>query len=552
MLRPLLLLLALVLASMPQWAASIAVVPKSAGKVSASRDSNIVLIEGDWRKIDFAKMFQNGRPHPPVDDKHLRSDTRIMVLVAALRETRLAKTVHSFFANASYPERVFIGIVQQNEASDTDIIQEYCALVGTPVHFKLNPDRTADVSPVDDNKPCVRAKQIRVMRLLQSEAHGPAYARGLGSDLVDAADDFCMQIDAHTLVVKEWDTLMLKEWGAAENEYAVLSTYPSNVHHLGININNHWEMPHLCCVSGTRGIIVNCQAKALAGMDRPVLSPFWAAGLSFSKCHAERLVPNDRNLKGVFAGEEYGRGVRLWTHGYDFYSISRPLVGTYYGNEKGGRGGWRTPHKDMERSHARLATLVRADGADTSPEAVAALGMFALGKRRTLEQYIEFTGIDPRHNGPHNAHCAVVYQPWDDGAPRVNAAASADASELHAGAHDKETLDKVQNARRDAAQPAAAVTAAAAAATHPLDANADGPRLKMRGRRVGPGSGFVVPPSPHETRDPSVLFLVVPVLAVAAVLAGVCNARSPLAHGSGAAAALAATSAARRAKRAKN
>lgn len=29
---------------------------------------------------------------------------------------------------------------------------------------------------------------------------------------------------------------------------------------------------------------------------------------------------------------------RLWTHGYDFYSPTKPMVGTYYGGEKGGKG----------------------------------------------------------------------------------------------------------------------------------------------------------------------------------------------------------------------
>jgi hypothetical protein len=49
---------------------------------------------------------------------------------------------------------------------------------------------------------------------------------------------------------------------------------------------------------------MNSQAKAVANLDKPLLSIMWAAGLSFSKCHAERDVPNDINLKGIFVGEE--------------------------------------------------------------------------------------------------------------------------------------------------------------------------------------------------------------------------------------------------------
>jgi hypothetical protein len=37
------------------------------------------------------------------------------------------------------------------------------------------------------------------------------------------------------------------------------------------------------------------------------------AGLSFSKCHAEYVVPYDSQLDHVFDGEEYSRALRLFT-----------------------------------------------------------------------------------------------------------------------------------------------------------------------------------------------------------------------------------------------
>jgi hypothetical protein len=62
------------------------------------------------------------------------------------------------------------------------------------------------------------------------------------------------QIDAHTVFKQDWDVLMLEQWGAADNEFAVLSTYPTNYKDLYKNSNNHWEMPHLCsAVVGTGG-----------------------------------------------------------------------------------------------------------------------------------------------------------------------------------------------------------------------------------------------------------------------------------------------------------
>ena len=41
--------------------------------------------------------------------------------------------------------------------------------------------------------------------------------------------------------------------------------------------------------------------------DRPYLTMNWAAGFSFHRCHADRNVPVDPNLKFIFTGEEVNR-----------------------------------------------------------------------------------------------------------------------------------------------------------------------------------------------------------------------------------------------------
>merc|ERR1711871_1344628 len=160
-----------------------------------------------------------------------------------------------------------------------------------------------------------------------SEAKGPVFARSRQIETVRDEDDFCMQIDAHTDVQPGWDISMIDQWLSTGNEYAVLTTYPTNVDHIGQNVNKHWEMPHLCKASFSgKGRIHNEQALAAANLQYPLLAPLWAAGLSFARCHAERNVPTDPVLKSTFTGEEYARGSRLWTAGYDFYSITRPIL----------------------------------------------------------------------------------------------------------------------------------------------------------------------------------------------------------------------------------
>jgi len=60
--------------------------------------------------------------------------------------------------------------------------------------------------------------------------------------------------------------------------------------------------------------------------DEPMLQPFWAAGLSFSRGHFVSRVPYDCCLPMVFQGEEISMGVRAWTHGYDHYAPIRSVV----------------------------------------------------------------------------------------------------------------------------------------------------------------------------------------------------------------------------------
>lgn len=74
-------------------------------------------------------------------------------------------------------------------------------------------------------------------------------------------------------------------------------------------------------------------------MVTPKLTTTWGAGFSFSKCHAERRVPYDPYLEGIFDGEEFSKMVRLWTNGYDVYTPSRShIVHDYNHAVRGGEG----------------------------------------------------------------------------------------------------------------------------------------------------------------------------------------------------------------------
>lgn len=167
--------------------------------------------------------------------------------------------------------------------------------------------------------------------------------------------------------------------------------------------------------------------RKLRGATSPVLSPFWSAGFSFSKCHAMKKVPYDPNMHYIFDGEEYSRMARFWTKGYDVYSPTRVLVTHDYDDghlgvdDKGNaikstswaeNGQTREYKRTMfDEAIKRVKTMLgqdlgtssvggkeasRSESWSRTAESLAQLTKYGLGTMRTLDQFIEFSGLDPK------------------------------------------------------------------------------------------------------------------------------------------------------------
>ena len=112
-----------------------------------------------------------------------------------------------------------------------------------------------------------------------------------------------------------WDSRLVGTWAATGNEMAVLTTYAAGLADLDKDVNGRFEVPLLCALTFDRehGLPRNSPATAAIRLTRPKLSTLWAAGFSFSQCHADAIAPYDPNLPQIFDGEEFSRGARLWT-----------------------------------------------------------------------------------------------------------------------------------------------------------------------------------------------------------------------------------------------
>ena len=255
-------------------------------------------------------MFQ---PPAVLFDPTAINQTSIFVAISSFRDKLCPITLVNMFTKATNPRRITAAVVQQNVPGDLDCLEEYCTLMFLRAHPSANRDSLPPLADLLTS--CPFSTNILMNRLDGRTARGPTWARSYGSKMV-GDQEFCLQTDSHMDFAYEWDTSMIDMWASTQNEYAVLSTYVTdsgdydNIKDKSKGINGLHEVPNLCIVRfhGTGGMPRNFGTKCLRSFPRPKLTMTWGAGLSFSKCHAEKKVPYDPFTPGIFDGEEVRKG----------------------------------------------------------------------------------------------------------------------------------------------------------------------------------------------------------------------------------------------------
>jgi len=355
-------------------------------------------------------------------DPAAAEETPIHLLIASFRDKLCARTLHNAFTHAKNPKRLTFRVIEQTKADSELEDDEGCW------------DRYCDKY----NPHCQEYQdQVRIIPVDSSQSQGPTWARSKLSAMINwdymhrdksaeldfqpvNMQDFCMQIDSHMDFSDNFDVDLIDMFHATENDYAVLSTYVTDI---AENNKDPTNVPNLCMVEFTSSIR-NWGTKECNFLRRPKLTnAMWGAGLSFHRCHAEINVPVDPYLDGVFDGEEGSRGIRFFTHGYDVYSPHRvlvthdyhghqsnPVVHTWGRKRKNGikhESEWKWMEEIMAvRSNlstfgSKRVNMMLGFGermAGETPEEIELMrhSRYGLGTKRTLEQAEKFTGINFR------------------------------------------------------------------------------------------------------------------------------------------------------------
>ena len=231
-----------------------------------------------------------------------RKDESIYVALGTYRDPYCPMTIKSLYANAKYPEKVFVGLLQQNcfekkcrtgvlkggivNDMDTDVncYTEFCS---SAEGIKSNACNNGNV---------------RLFNVNESESLGPYMARYLGSKFY-RGEEFYLQIDSHSEFVKDWDTKLIKMVRDAPAAKPVISAYPPSE-------SSNWRdsIGYRICDSEFADAQIEWQIIRLGTgqafdsrfYDIPRYAPFVAAGFFFGPATLLHEVPFDPLLPWIF------------------------------------------------------------------------------------------------------------------------------------------------------------------------------------------------------------------------------------------------------------
>jgi len=280
--------------------------------------------------------------------------------------------------NATNPHNIYVGICIQNDVGDED-----CKLT--------------------DPKLLPYEKNINTVRMRNYEAKGPTWARYLCTTLFND-EDYFLQIDSHTLFEKGWDVTCINMMNEIKQNTSskdvVLSHYPPNYESYK-DANKNLNVVDTICQSffNERGMVSFLGATPIdMTVNKYVQTPHIAAGMFFCEGKCIREVPYDPNLPNLFVGEEILHSARVWTSGYDIYSPTQVVVYHLYTRAD-------QPHiwddnknyNDTDAVNKVKMILDMANAAQSSivPEYLKEnIDKYGLGKKRTIQQFYDFAGID--------------------------------------------------------------------------------------------------------------------------------------------------------------
>lgn len=312
---------------------------------------------------------------------------KILISMASYMDPMLFFTLNEAINKAQQPDLLRFAVVDQH-------VEDQRAAIGTLPY----------------------GAQVRYHHVQPQDTLGVSWARNLAFSLYDG-EQYLLQIDSHMCFEANWDACLRAqhEQLLARSAKPIISTYPyrfdlvDGVPHYTPSAGKTALVlrPHPATPLTSENVVLQFMGQHLF-TDQAAAGCHLAGGFIFCDGQFIEEVPYDPYL--YFHGEEQSLAVRSYTRGWDiFHPTWVPLYHLYkeanvahethhwYGQVDAQRaftGAYLT-----ERSKKRLTRLLCGDGLP---------GVYGLGRERTLDQFMAFSGIDYRKRTVMDVHAGLL------------------------------------------------------------------------------------------------------------------------------------------------
>jgi len=236
----------------------------------------------------------------------------IFISIASYRDSNVTATVEDIYKKAFIPERIFCGVLLQNEMENE---HEALHLDNIPLHFHQN---------------------IRVKYISYTQARGPLYARQIIIKELYKNEDYYFQIDSHMKFRLNFDQLLIDELFMLSKN-SIITFYPppynddifTNLTSTNIYLPDKYVSNMKDYILYNRdNRILQMKGILLPSSIIPLESPYCAAGFLFGSKDILKYYPME-HYEYLFHGEEILLVFKLKPH-FHFYSPTKNIASHIY------------------------------------------------------------------------------------------------------------------------------------------------------------------------------------------------------------------------------
>lgn len=299
----------------------------------------------------------------------------IFVSIASYCDKLLLFTIKRALATAKNPHMLHFGIVDQNIDNS---------------HITI-----MDVYPA----------KLSYVHLDAVYARGPCWARNMTMSFYNN-EDYFFQIDAHTDFCDNWDEYLINQSHSIKSVFNkdkfIISSFPQSFTYID-GKTSHNEIhpnPYVTIVVPTTQFqpvkYTLAFESRISSSSSTVRGWELVAGCFFAPGNIVYDIPYDPYY--YFEGEEQSYSIRAFTNGWDIFHIPKLPIYHQYNQVFNSGETLRPVHWNKELESNRHTKWFELE--DKSQQRLSSLftgkdlGIYGLGKLRTLEEYKELSGID--------------------------------------------------------------------------------------------------------------------------------------------------------------